>query len=220
MSPRPTVTPCERAQASRSSAWIWSPGSSQGTPRLRGDVEQDAPADDAVAGVGDVVDDRALAPDHRRVVAVVDAVFEDDVGERVPLGAGLERQDQQVVGAADPAVTPAVEVADDRARHRGIAVADHQVDRVEAAEAASLGAVLVDRDGQREDPSRADEARRPRRHRSRGCGSASRAGPPAPSGPSWSIARPAVGPSRCLGYSGILTLGARIVIAREIRTRS
>ena len=78
----------------------------------------------------------------------------------VPLGARLQGQDQQIVGAPDVSVAAAVEVAHDRARHRGVAVADHQVDRVEAPEAAGLRPAVTHRDGQREDPSRLHQASR------------------------------------------------------------
>ena len=92
----------------------------------RSDVEQDAASDDAVAGLGDVVADRALAPDVGRVVPVIDAPVEHDVREGIPLCARLERKDQQVVGAADPAVSSAIEVADRRPGRRRVAVAEAQ----------------------------------------------------------------------------------------------
>ena len=202
MSPRPTVTPCARTQASRSATWIGVTGLEPGNAAGAGHVEQDAAADDPLAGDRDVVADGALAPDVGRVVAVVDLAVEDDVGQRVPLGARLQRQDEQVVGAADVPVAAAVEVAHGRPRHGAIAVADHEVDRVEAAEAAGLRPALVDRDGQRDDPPvRRRAGWRPRRPRA-GCGSASRAGRPGPSDPSSSSARRAAGRCRCPAARG------------------
>ena len=91
-------------------------------------VEQDAAPDDPVARLGDVVADRALAADVGRVVAVVDMPVEHDVPEGVPLRPGLQRQDQQIVRAPDPAIATAVEVTHRRAGRCGVAVADHQVD--------------------------------------------------------------------------------------------
>ena len=52
------------------------------------------------------------------------------------------------IRASDPAVATAVEVAYGGPGRGGVAVADRQVDRVEAPEAAGLRPVLVDRDGQ------------------------------------------------------------------------
>ena len=109
------------------------------------DVEQHAAADHLVFGVLDAELADAAAVDFARVETVIHLVFVEDVAERIPMGGGLHRHIDGVVGVAD-------------ARHFVLAAGDrvgagrqHGVDRIPAAaEQAGLRAAAVERNAERE----------------------------------------------------------------------
>ena len=118
------------------------------------DVEQHAAPDHARLGLLDAVLGGAAGIDQLRVVAVPHLVVEEDMAERVPLRAALERHRDRVVGVADAAaVLPP--------RHRVGAGRQHGVDRIVAvAPQALLRAVAVVRQSEGENLALADEPRR------------------------------------------------------------
>src|SRR5215211_2189899 len=122
-----------------------------------GEIQQHTAANNPVGGLGDVVLESALAAHQGRLVAVVHLVLEHDVGQGVPLGPRLEREDEQVVGPAQVLVLAPIEVADHRAGDGVVAVPHHQVDGVEAAEPARLGAGLIQRQAAGDDLARPDQ---------------------------------------------------------------
>ena len=97
----------------------------------------------------------AVAIDLARVEAVVHLVFVEDVAQRVPVGRGLHRHVDGVVGVAQ--LQHLVVVPGDRIG----ASRQHGVDRIPAAaEQAGLRATAVERDAEREDLAGADQSRR------------------------------------------------------------
>ena len=119
------------------------------------DVEQDAAADHAVGDAVDAVDRRSGAGDVLEAVAVVHLAPVEDVGQRIPLRAALQRHGDGVVG-----------VAEDRevvlCAQRDVAtVLEHGVHGVgPAAEPPALGAVAVERQAARHDAPRTDHGGR------------------------------------------------------------
>src|SRR5581483_3172517 len=121
-----------------------------------GDVEEDATGHELVGVVLDAVDVGALAADPLLLVAVVHVAVVEDVGQRIPLGARLERHVHGVVRVAQAGQVVLVAVG-------GVAaVLQHHVDGVHPPEAAVLGAELVVRQGAGDDLARLDEGGRVR----------------------------------------------------------
>ena len=105
-SPRPTraLSPWAAMVASRCSVVIAKPsGSSPSVPMRAADVEQHAAAGDPAGDGLDAGDLVAVAGDDvARAAAVPGVAVVEDVAEAVPLGGGLQRHEDHVVGAADP----------------------------------------------------------------------------------------------------------------------
>ena len=148
-------SPCAAMVASRCSAVIAKPsGSSPSVPMRPADVEQDAAAGDQPADGLDAGDLVALAGDDvTRAAAVPGVAVVEDVAEAVPLGRGLQRHEDDVVGAADAVREPLV-----AALGVGAGV-EHRVHRVGAAPPALLRAVHVEGLGQGEGRAAPDQRR-------------------------------------------------------------
>jgi hypothetical protein len=118
-------------------------------------VEQDAAADHLAPGMLDAELAEAVAIDLTRVEAVVHLVFVEDAAERVPVGRGLHRHVDGIVGVAQLqhlVVAPGDRIGAGR---------QHGVDRIPAAaEQAGLRAATIERDAEREDLAGADQSRR------------------------------------------------------------
>ena len=127
-------------------------GSSPSVADRPADVEQHAAAGDPAGDGLDAGDQVALAGDDVAGAAAVPGVaVVEDVAEAVPLGGGLQRHGDHVVGAAD-AVREALVAA------LGVgAGVEHGVHRVGAPPPALLRAVRVERLGEREARPAADQ---------------------------------------------------------------
>ncbi len=117
------------------------------------DVEQHAAADHLVPGVLDAELADAGAVDLARFEAVIHLVFVEDVAERIPVGGGLHRHIDGVVGVADAG--DLIVATGDRVGAGG----EHGVDRIPAAaEQAGLRTTAVERNAEREHLAGPDQA--------------------------------------------------------------
>src|SRR5207248_11686123 len=106
------------------------------------DVEQYAEPRHLGARVLDAELGESVAIDESRVVAVIRLVIQEDMAERIPVGRGLHRHVDGIVGVEQLALPTGGRIGSGR---------QHGVDRVPAsAEQAGLRTVAVERNAERE----------------------------------------------------------------------
>ena len=124
-----------------------------------GEVEENGAADQRLAQGHRVAVRRAEGGDLGGGPVAVHLAFVEDVGERVPVGRRLQRQDDGVVGVADPAGDRFAEQALGAGGVFG-AGQGRVADAVVAAEVAGLGTAGVEGHAEADDLSGAHVARR------------------------------------------------------------